>query len=163
MKHTAKLGIVDTMAQAIAATGFDKKVVQWAKKKGCDAFLKGSRVDCDRLKAWVAVNGEKLKESQEVTKEEADIRLKLARAEKAEYELAILKREYLPAVEVEEKASQIARIVSAKMTSGYVVEMPPKVAGLSEIEVREHSKAITASILKDLNDRLTWYKVPVES
>src|ERR1051326_2857316 len=83
MKIDQKTGIVDSLAQAAAITGFSKSMLRWAKKSGCSAFRTGSRVDLGELHKWLDANRDKLAENTS-DREAVEVRLKLLKCDEQE-------------------------------------------------------------------------------
>jgi len=153
------VGIVDTMRQAVARTGLAAAKVDLAKALGCPAFLKGSRVDCDALVKWVDEHPE-IETAPEAEEEAVDIRLKTARAakaekdtERAEFELDVVRQKFYPRDQVRSTLHQIAQQQRAVLQRVLESELPPKLAGLTVIEIGERMRVVVDQICLIFHDR----------
>jgi hypothetical protein len=154
------------MTQAVARTGLEPAKVKLAKDLGCPAFLKGSRVDCDALAVWVKEHPE-LDTAPPVTKEAVEIRLKAARAAKAEkdtersgiemerakIELDKTRELYWPRADIAATIQQIAQTQKAVLLRTFVVELPPRQVGLDAISIQEMNRAEVDKVCRILHDR----------
>jgi acyl carrier protein phosphodiesterase len=154
------------MAQAIAWTGLEPARVKLAKEMGCRAFLRGSRVDCDALVAWIKEHPE-IDTAPPVTKEAVEIRLKAARAAKAEkdteratveterakIELDHTRGRYWSRAEVAATINQIAQHQRAVLQRKLETELPPRLVGLDVIAIGQQMQAVVDEVCRILNDR----------
>ena len=156
----AKGNVVDSVAEASSITGIPSNHIAVCKHLGAPkgTFPGSSRVNIDLLVPFYEANRERIIESAQMTIEGAEIRYKMARAARAEREESLLARESIPAREVDEQGSEIGNVFRAKLMSMFVTEMPAKVAGMGEIEIRERMLEAVTNILSDLHNRATWYR-----
>jgi hypothetical protein len=154
------------MAQAIAWTGLEPAKVKLAKDLGCRAFIRGSRVDCDALVAWVKDHPE-LDTAPAVTKEAVEIRLKAARAAKAEkdteraeiekqraqIELDHTRGKFWSRAEVSATLNLIAQHQRSVLQRKLETELPPRLVGLDVIAIQEVGRSLTDDICRILQDR----------
>jgi hypothetical protein len=153
-------GTVDSAGQAAAVLEIPESVIRLAKKtkSARSCFPGGSRVDCDRLKKWYDKHKHELSKPGQVTKEQADTRLKIARAEKAEFDLLVAKGKYRLAEEVDRDFQRIGTVTTGLLNQKLIVELPPKLAGLGVIEITEALRSALNGALRAIHDRETWQK-----
>jgi hypothetical protein len=151
--HTESPGIVDTMAQAIAETGLEPWKVRLAKKIGCRAFKRGSRVNPDELKAFIAANPDQFEKPPSLTKEEADIKLKEVKIARETFLLERDKGLHIRRTEVFETCKSISQHQRAVLQRKLEVELPPKIAGLGVIEITESMRALVDEVCRIFHDR----------
>jgi hypothetical protein len=119
----------DTLAQCASSSGIPLSVLKKAKAMGCPAF-RHSRVYFAQFLPWVFVN---MMGAENI---DWDDRLVKAKAEKAEHDLSIAKREVIP---LEEAAKFI--IATALPRTEAVKAMPSKLSALVNPSDPAHARA----------------------
>ena len=125
---------VGSMVEAAAAIGCDKQALQVAKAAGCAGF-KGSRVNIDEVRKWLADNAQQIdaaastgdKRSLECQKLQRQIRALDFEHEKA-------RGEYWPAADVRRYWLQHCGQVRMILV-GMPAELAPSLAGLTVAEI----------------------------
>jgi hypothetical protein len=145
--------ILDTMAQAIAETGLDPWKVKLAKKLGCKAFKRGSRVNPDELKQFIADHPEQFETPPSLTKEQADIKLKEVKIARETLALERDKGLLIRKTEVFETCKSASQHMRAVLQQKLESELPAKCAGKGVIEIAEMMKETVDSVCKIFHDR----------
>lgn len=118
--------VVDTMAQAVAELGIELWKAKLAKKMGCQAFKRGSRVDPGELKQFIEDHPEQFQNPPSLTKEEADIKLKEVKIARETLALERDKGLLIRKAEVCERLKSIAQHQRAVLQRKLEAEVPPK-------------------------------------
>jgi hypothetical protein len=147
------------MAQAISRTGLAESKVELAKKLGCPAFKQGSRVNCDELLAWIKDHPE-IDQAPDTAAEAVEMRLKTARAAKAEkdterasFELEVTQKKYWSRADVAATTEHISQHQRAVLQQKLETELPPKLVGLDVIAIAEMMRATVDEICRIFHDR----------
>jgi hypothetical protein len=151
--HTRKAGVVDTMAQAIAETGFEPWKVKLAKKAGCGAFKRGSRVDVEELRQYISDNHEMFENPPSLTKEEADIKHKEVKIARETLALERDKGLLIRKTEVYETCRTASQIMRATLQQKLETELPTKCAGKTSLEIAEMMRETVDEICNTFHDR----------
>jgi hypothetical protein len=151
--HTKQAGIVDTMAQAIAETGLEPWKVRLAKKLGCGAFKKGSRVNPEELKVFIGEHPEHFEKPPSMTKEEADINLKEVKIARETLALERDKGLLIRKTEVYETCKSISQHQRAVLQRKLETELPPKLLGLAVVDIAEEMRKLVDEICRIFHDR----------
>lgn len=146
-------GIVDTMAQAIAETGLDPWKVKLAKKLGCKAFKRGSRVNPDELKQFVADHPEHFETPPSLTKEQADIKLKEVKIARETLALERDKGLLIRKAEVFETCKSASQHMRAVLQQKLESELPPKCAGKTVIDIAQLMRETVDQVCRIFHDR----------
>jgi hypothetical protein len=152
-KHTGTASIVDTMAQAIAETGLEPWKVRLAKKLGCKAFKRGSRVNPDELKQFISANPEHFEKPPSLTKEEADIKLKEVKIARETLALERDKGLLIRKSEVYETCKSASQYMRATLQQKLESELPPKCAGKTVIQIAQMMRETVDEICRKFHDR----------
>ncbi len=148
----SKTTTADTMKAAASMLGVGENYVQYAKDKGCKAFNHG-RVDTAALKRWLGEHRDELGTLSSVTKEQADIRLKLLKFDRETFNFDVDKQKYWPKAELGEALTMLARHRRATLQRKLETELPPKLLGLGVIEMTEIMKRTVDEICNEWSDR----------
>jgi hypothetical protein len=145
------------MTAAAGTLGVDKGAIRAAKESGDipQAFA-GSRVHLPSAKKWIEDNKEKLAESP-MTKEQADILLKRVRIEREKLALERDKGLLIRKTEVYETCKSISQHQRAVLQRKLETELPPKLLGLSVIEIAEEMRKLVDDICRIFHDRTKGY------
>jgi len=140
------------MAQAAALTGLSLSVLKWAKKSGCPAF-RATRVYLDELREWLDAHRSDLDSDKSITKEQADIRLKLLRYDREKFKFEVEKKLYRSRAEIEADIKQIAQMQRALLQRKLESELPARLVGLGVIEITEAMRQTVDEVCRIFHDR----------
>src|SRR5437867_9796580 len=130
-KHAVRrLGVAVSMKAASAMTGLSAEVLTLAKASGCQAFKERGSVNLDELLEWVAANSSKMEGAGVIVERKSEELLRL-RADRLtrEFRLAVLRKEYVPAVDVETSVAEMIGNAKKKLLSGPSAIAPQIVGG----------------------------------
>lgn len=148
--------IVDTMAQAVSITGLPLSLLKlYKRRKDCTAFLKGSRVNIDALKAFHAEHADEVKAMPVITKEEADIKLKLLKYDREMFAFERDKGMHIEKAKLGAEIKQIATHQRLVLQRKLETELPPKLLGKSVIEIAQAMREAVDEICRIFHDRTT--------
>lgn len=155
MQTASTLPTYPSMAACTAATGIPRRILQQAKRGGCDAFDQANRVHLDKLLPFL------FKPEGDDQEEAADWsdRLKRAQALIAEMKLEQTKRRLVD-VELIERVHQRVGLRSRTLFSAIMEqELPPKLAGQSVERCRQELSRAADRVCSEMSKGLARWVV----
>jgi hypothetical protein len=162
-KQKQKRVIFDSMKAAAARLKIDLGLVQFAKNKGCEAF-RGSRVNIDELERWLADNADLVNSRPTISREDVDLKLRQLKLERdtlakdrERFEFEQIRGRFIAIDDVTADLGLIGRTISAAIAKEFIQEVPARLVGLTEPEIREALRTSTVNALQFLHERQAWY------
>jgi hypothetical protein len=149
-----KTKVLDTMAQVLAELekkGVEPWKVKLAKKLG--AFRAGGRANPQEVLDFIAAHPDQFEKPPSLTKEEADIKLKEVKIARETLALERDKGLLIRKTEVYETCKSVSQHQRAVLQRKLETELPPKLLGLSVIEITEAMRLVVDDICRIFHDR----------
>jgi hypothetical protein len=148
-KKTRRDDIYDSLGQAAAALRIPKWILSSAKARGCAAFT-GSRVDGAKIRRWLAKHGSELESSMSPVQAAILQRIQL-QCQRLELDLAIERREFLRRTDVINEIKAANGTVMREISRALECDLPPRLEGLSAIEIKKVLRRKFDSIFEHLH------------
>ncbi len=146
-----------SMKQAAGACQIPLTIIRLAKSKGAPGFDSAGRVDMRELKPWIDGNAGTLQEAaQENSREYWSLEKLKAEAQIEKHKLESLQGKYLAKEDVARQLTALVTAAKSVLVNQLENELPPKLAGLDAIAIKELTAQTVNEVCKLLSGGELW-------
>lgn len=147
-KHTEKLPVYPSMSACAGATGIPLGIIKTAKRAGCEAFTDASRVKLEALLRWI------FSDENDAAAVNWSAKLDEYRAKREALKLKREEGNSLDADEVRDAVASGVATLFAENERLFVNELPPALAGLDAVTIRQRSELASLEVKTAVREKL---------